>query len=148
MKVVLRRDIEGFGRRGDIVSVADGYARNFLIPGGHGIPATQGIEAQATAMRRARDLREASDRQAAEAKAKVLAGATLQISARASASGKLFGSVGAVEVAEAAHAQKGVEVDRHEVELPEPLKATGTFEVPVHFHKDVATSVMVEIVAS
>lgn len=148
MKMVLRRDVEGVGRRGDMVSVADGYARNYLIPGGHGIPATEGIEAQATAMRRARDLREASDRQAAEAKARVLAGATLRVVARASASGKLFGSVGPAEVAEAAREQKGVEVDRHEVELHEPLKTTGTFEVPVHFHKDVATAVMVEIVQS
>lgn len=147
MKVVLRQDIDGIGRRGDIVTVADGYARNFLVPGGRGIPATKGIESQAAAMRRSRDLREASDRQAAEAKARVLAGATLQISARASGSGKLFGSVGALEVAEAARVQKGVELGRHEVELPEPLKSTGTFEVPVHFHKDVATSVMVEVVA-
>lgn len=148
MKVVLRQDIEGIGHRGDIVSVADGFARNFLIPGGHGIPATKGIEAQATSMRRARDLREASDRQAAEAKAKVLAGATLQITARASANGKLFGSVGAAEVVAAVRAQKGVEIDRHDIELPEPLKSTGTFEVPVHFFKDVATSLMVEVVAS
>src|SRR5579863_8575999 len=88
MKVLLRQDIDGIGRRGDIVDVADGYARNFLIPGGHGLPASKGIQGQAVSMRRARDLREANDRQAAEAKAKVLAGTTVQILARAGSTGR------------------------------------------------------------
>jgi large subunit ribosomal protein L9 len=148
MKVLLRRDLDGVGRRGDIVEVADGYARNFLIPGGHGMVATAGIEAQAASMRRARDLRDANDRQAAETKAKVLAGATLTVSARAGSTGRLFGSVGPAEVAEAAHAQKGVELDRHAVHLGEPIKAVGTYEVPVRLFRDVETTVTVEVVAS
>ncbi|MDA8309230.1 MAG: 50S ribosomal protein L9 [Actinomycetota bacterium] len=145
-KVLLRRDVEGIGRRGDIVDVSDGYARNFLIPGGLGLAATKGIQAQATSMRRARDLRDASDRQAAEAKARVLAGATLRIAARAGATGRLFGSVGVVEIADAAREQKGVEVDRHAFSLEEPIKATGTYEVPVRLFGDIATAVMVEVV--
>jgi large subunit ribosomal protein L9 len=148
MKVLLRRDVEGLGRRGDIVDVADGYARNFLIPDGVGLRATEGIQAQAASMRRARDLREAHDRQAAEAKAKVLAGASLRISARAGATGRLFGSVGAAEIAEAAREQKGVEVDRHAFSLPEPIKQVGTYEVPVRLFRDVATSVLVEVAAA
>jgi large subunit ribosomal protein L9 len=146
MKVLLRRDVDGIGRRGDIADVSAGYARNFLIPGGLALPATEGIQAQAASMRRARDLREASDRQAAEAKAKVLAGATLRVAARAGATGRLFGSVGVGEIADAAREQKGVEVDRHAFSLEEPIKAIGTYEVPVRLFRDVATVVMVEVV--
>lgn len=148
MKVLLRRDMEGVGRRGDIVEVADGFARNFLIPGGHGMVATDGIASQAASMRRARDLREASDRQAAETRASALAGAVLRVAARAGATGRLFGSVGAAEVAEAARAQKGVEVDRQAVVLAEPIKATGTYEVTVRLFRDVETSLTVEVVPS
>lgn len=148
MKVVLRRDVHGVGRRGDIVEVADGYARNFLLPGGHGMPATKGIESQASAMRKARDLREATDRQAAEAKATALAGATVRVAARAGSTGKLFGSVGAAEIADAVRSQKGVELDRHQVGLAEPIKAVGTFEVPVHLSGEVTTVVTVEVEAT
>jgi large subunit ribosomal protein L9 len=147
MKVVLRQDVDGIGRRGDIVDVADGYARNFLLPGGHGMVATKGVEAQAGAMRKARDLREANDRQAAQAKASTLAGTTVRVTARAGASGRLFGSVGAPEIVDAVRAQKGVELDRTHVRLDEPIKAVGTYEVPVHLGLDVATVVMVEVVA-
>jgi large subunit ribosomal protein L9 len=148
MKVVLRRDVEGIGRRGDIVEVTGGYARNFLFPGGHAIVATAGVEAQAASMRRARDLREARDREAAQAKATVLAGTTLRVSARAGSTGRLFGSVGAAEVAQAAREQKGVQLDRHQVRLADPIKALGTYEVPVHLFGDVATAVMVEVVTA
>lgn len=148
MKVLLRSDVDGIGRRGDIVDVADGYARNFLIPGGFGLTATKGVQAQAESMRRARDLRDANDRQAAETKAKAIAGITLHIAARAGANGRLFGSVGVAEIAEAVRTQKGVEVDRHAFLLDEPVKATGTYEVPVRLFGDIGTAVMVEIVAA
>jgi large subunit ribosomal protein L9 len=148
MKILLRQDVDGVGRRGDIVDVTDGYARNYLIPGGLGLAATKGIQSQATSMRRARDLREANDRQAAEAKAQALAGATLRIAARAGTTGRLFGSVGVAEVAAAAREQKGVDVDRQAFSLDEPIKATGTYEVAVRLFGDVATAVMVEVVAT
>jgi len=148
MKVLLRRDVAGVGRRGDIVDVADGYARNFLIPGGLGLSATKGIQAQAASMRRARDLRDANDREAAEAKAKALAGVTLRVAARAGSTGRLFGSVGVAEVAEAAREQRGVDVDRHAFVLEEPIKAIGTYEVPVRLYGDIGTAVMVEVVAA
>ena len=83
MKVLLRDDVAGVGRRGDIVKVAGGFARNFLLPEGRAIVATEGIEGQAEQMRRGRDLREAQDRSAAEAQASLLAGAVIPISARA-----------------------------------------------------------------
>ena len=146
MKVVLRSDVEGVGRRGDIVDVASGFARNFLLPAGRAIVASEGVEAQAEAMRRARDLREARDRGAAQTQAQVLAGATLRMPARAGATGKLFGSVSAADVADAVQAQKGVHLDRHQVLLDEPIKALGTYEVPVRLYADIGTAVMVEVV--
>jgi large subunit ribosomal protein L9 len=148
MKVLLRDDVDGVGRRGDIVEVADGYARNFLFPSGIGFAATKGVQAQAAAMRRARDLREAKDRQAAVAKAQVLAGATLRVIARAGSTGRLFGSVGVAEIADAVREQKDVVVDPRSFSLDQPIKATGTYEVPVRLFGDIATSVMVEVVAA
>lgn len=148
MKILLRRDTEGVGRRGDIVEVADGFARNHLIPAGQGMVATKGIEAQATAMRRARDLREASDRKAAVSKATVLAGAVLTVAARTGSTGRLFGSVGAAEIVEAVHAQKGVEIDRRTVALDEPIKATGSYDLPVRLFQDIETTITVEVVAA
>ncbi len=146
MRVVLRQDVDGVGRRGDIVDVTGGFARNFLFPAGRAIVATDGVEHQAAAMRRARDQRQARSREAAMAKAQVLAGATLRITARASGKGKLFGSVSAADVADAAREQKGVDLDRHQVALDEPIKLVGTHEVPVHLFEDVGTAVMVEVV--
>lgn len=148
MRVVLRNDVDGVGRRGDIVDVAGGFARNFLFPGDRAIAATEGMEQQAASMRRARDQRNARDRAAAMSQAQVLAGATLHISARAGGKGKLFGSVSASDIAAAAREQKGVELDRHQVALAEPIKTVGTHEVPVHLFEDVGTAVMVVVEAA
>jgi large subunit ribosomal protein L9 len=148
MKVVLRDDVAGVGRRGDIVKVAGGFARNFLLPEGRAIVATDGVEGQAEQMRRRRDLREAQDRSAAEAQAALLAGAVIPISARAAGGGRLFGSIGPADVAEAIQAVKGIEVDRRHVLLPEHIKETGTFEVTVELFGDVATAVTVEVTAA
>ena len=110
MKVLLRDDVAGVGRRGDIVKVAGGFARNFLLPEGRAIVATRrGVEGQAELMRRGRDLREAQDRSAAEAQVGLLAGAVIPIGARAAGGGRLFGSIGPADVVEAIRAAKGVE---------------------------------------
>ena len=146
MRLVLRDDVTGVGHRGDIVDVSGGYARNFLLPSGRAIVATKGIETQAGSMRRARDLRVARDREAAETQARVLAGATLTVSARAGSTGRLFGSVSSADVAEAALQQLGVDLDRQHVVLPEPIKEVGSREVTVELHRDVVTVVTVEVV--
>lgn len=148
MKIVLRSDVGQVGKKGDIVDVADGYARNFLIPKGLAFTATGGIEAQATAMRRGRDLRDASDRAAAETIAKALVPRTVTITARAGAEGKLFGSVTTSEIAEAVAAQTGVEIDRRKLHLDEPIKSLGTHLVPAKLHTDVEFPITIEIVAS
>ncbi len=148
MKVLLRDDVAGVGRRGDIVKVAGGFARNFLLPEGRAIVANDGIEGQAEQMRRGRDLREAHDRSAAEAQATVLAGAVIPISARAASGGRLFGSIGPADVVDAIKSAKGVEVDRRHVVLPDHIKETGTFEVTVELFRDVSTIVTVEVSAA
>jgi large subunit ribosomal protein L9 len=148
MKVVLRRDVAQVGKKGDIVDVADGYARNFLVPKGMAFQATAGVEAQATAMRRGRDVRDASDRSAAEAVAKTLVPRVVTISARAGAEGKLFGSVTTTEIAEAVAAQTGIEIDRRKLHLDEPIRSVGQHLVPAKLHAEVEFPITVEVVAS
>src|SRR3546814_10772333 len=131
MKVVLRSDLAQVGKKGDIVDVADGYARNFLVPKGLAFAASPGVEAQATAMRRGRDLRDANDRAAATEVATTLVPKVITITARAGAEGKLFGSITSADVAEAVAAQTGVELDRRKLHLDEPIKSLGTHLVPV-----------------
>ena len=148
MKIVLRADVDQVGKKGDIVDVADGYARNYLVPRALAFPATPGVEAQATAMRRGRDLRDANDRAAAETVAKTLVPKVVTITARAGAEGKLFGSITTSDVAEAVTAQTGVEIDRRKLHLDEPIKALGTHLVPAKLHADVEFPITVEVVAS
>ena len=147
MQVVLRTDVDGVGKKGDIVAVADGYARNFLVPKGHAMKATPGVHAQAEAMRRSRDVKDARDREGAEAVARRLVPLVIRIPARAGREGRLFGSVTAADVAEAVTAQSGVELDRRRLHIEEPIKALGSHEVPVKLHTDVEFRLNVEVVA-
>ena len=145
MRVVLRTDLDNLGKRGDIREVADGYARNYLLPKGHAIVATKGVEVQAEAMRRARDLRDARDREAAELVARTLVPQVIRIPARAGADGRLFGSVTAADVVDAVSQQAGVELDRRKLRLEAPIKSLGTHEGPVKLHSDVEFRVTVEV---
>lgn len=146
MRLVLRRDIDGLGKRGDIVEVADGYGRNYLVPGRLAFPATPGVTAQAAAMRRVRDLRDARAREAGEQIARRLVPLVIRIPRRAGSSGKLFGSVTASDVADAVREQAGVEVDRRRMQLEEPIRSLGTHEVPVKLHSDVEFRITLEVV--
>ena len=147
MKVVLREDVESLGNKGDLLDVADGYARNFLVPRGLAIVATKGVVAQAAAMRRNREVRDVRDREAARELADRLAAAPVQVKARAGEGGKLFGSVTTADIVAALAALTGVEVDRRKVTLTEPLKALGPAEVPVQLHPEVTVNLVVEVVA-
>ena len=147
MKVLLRSDIAGVGKKGDIVEVAKGFARNYLFPTGSALVATGGVEAQAASMRKARALRDAEDKESAEAVAGVLRAATVTITARAGPEGRLFGSVTVGDVAEAVEAQTGAVVDRRKMQLAEPIKTVGTHVVPVHLHAEVDAEVTIEVLA-
>jgi large subunit ribosomal protein L9 len=148
MRVVLRSDVQGVGKKGDLVDVADGYARNFLVPRGLAMKATKGVEAQAGAMRRSRDVRDAADRSAAEEIAKELVPRVINVSAKAGAEGRLFGSVTATDVVDAVQAQTGVELDRRMLHLDEPIKSLGTHTVQAKLHTDVEFAITVEVAAT
>ncbi|HEY2300932.1 MAG TPA: 50S ribosomal protein L9 [Acidimicrobiales bacterium] len=145
MRIVLRSDMGGLGKRGDILDVSDGYARNFLLPKGHAILASAGVESQANAMRRSRDLRDSRDREAAETVARRLVPQVIHVTARAGSEGKLFGSITSADVVEAVSSQTGVELDRRRLQLDEPIRSLGTHEVPVKLHADVEFRVTVEV---
>jgi len=146
MRLILRDDVDGLGHRGDIVEVADGYGRNYLVPNGLAMRATSGAERQAESMARARAAQDAEERTAAEALAGRLAGTTVVIPAKAGPEGKLFGSVSTVDVVRALEAA-GVEVDKASVELDEPVKEVGDVEVPLRLHAEVSVPVTVQVVA-
>ena len=148
MKVLLRSDISGVGKKGDIVDVAKGFARNFLVPTGSALVATGGVEAQAASMRKSGALRDAQDKESAQAVAGVLGSATVTITARAAAEGRLFGSVTTADIAEAVEAQTGAVLDRRKIRLAEPLKSVGTHVVPIRLHDEVDAELTVEVVAS
>ena len=147
MRIVLREDVDHLGHKGDLLEVADGYARNFLVPRGLAMKATKGVVAQAEAMRRSRTARDARDRTAAEDLATRLGGATIRVGVRAGEGGKLFGLVTSADVADAVRAQTAVDVDRRTIDLAEPIKELGPAEIPVRLHPDVTATVRVEVVA-
>jgi large subunit ribosomal protein L9 len=147
MKVILRSDVSGVGKRGDICDVADGYARNFLVPRGLAMKATPGAATQAASMRRARDVRDAQDRSAAEAIASKLVPTRITVSVRAGTEGRLFGSVTTSDIAEAVAAQAGIEIDRKDLRLDEPIKAIGEYLVPARLHPEVEFPITVDVVA-
>jgi large subunit ribosomal protein L9 len=147
MKVILRADVADVGKKGDLIDVADGFARNYLVPKGLALRATDGNVQQATSMRRARDLRDAKDRGAAEEIARLLVPAIITVKAKAGNEGRLFGSVTTTDVADAVHEQTGIEVDRRKLQLDEPIKSVGTHEIPTKLHPDVEFAITVEVVS-
>jgi large subunit ribosomal protein L9 len=148
VKVVLRSDIPGVGKRGDITDVSDGFARNYLVPQGRAIVASAGIEDQAAAMRRSRDLKDARNREGAEAIARKLVPIVFRIEARSGSEGRLFGSVTASDIVDAVSRQSGVELDRRRLVIDDAIKTLGSHEVGVRLHPDVEFRLTLEVVSS
>ncbi|MCU1463532.1 MAG: rplI [Acidimicrobiales bacterium] len=146
MRIILRADVDNVGKKGDVVEVADGFARNYLVPKGFALKASDGTLQQAQSMRRARDVKDAKDRESAEAVARQLVPAVIRIPAKAGTEGRLFGSVTATEVASAVEAQTGITIDRRRLHMSEPIKTLGSHEVPVKLHADVEFRVTLEVV--
>lgn len=147
MRLILRDDVKGVGNKGDVVEVSNGYGRNFLLPRGLAFVATKGAESQAEAMRKSRDIKDAAARQAAQEVAKGLVSSPVKIEARVGGDGRLFGSITTADIAAAVEAQTGVELDRKQLALDEPIKTLGTHLVPAKLHADVEFPVTVEVVA-
>jgi large subunit ribosomal protein L9 len=148
MRIVLRDDVDNLGKKGDLVDVADGYARNYLVPRGLALKASAGSQKQADAMRRNRDARERRDREGAQALAAQFEGRTISIKARAGGEGRLFGSVTSADIADAVLKQTGAELDRRKLDLDEPLKELGGADVSVRLHPDVVATIHVEVEAA
>jgi large subunit ribosomal protein L9 len=145
VKVILRADIADVGKKGDVLDVSDGYARNYLVPRGLALKATAGAVQQASSMRRSRDVRDARDRGAAEEIARLLVPAVITIGARAGGEGKLFGSITSADIVDAVGSQTGIELDRRKLLLDEPIKTLGTHQVPVKLHADVQFPITLEV---
>jgi large subunit ribosomal protein L9 len=146
MKVILRSDLAELGKRGDIVEVADGHARNFLLPKGLAFKASEGAVAQAAKMRSSRDLRDANARDAARSIASALVPQIITVQAKAGPEGRLFGSVTSADVAEAVKAQTGIELDRHDITV-EPIKTLGEHSVTASLHSEVSFPIRLSVEA-
>lgn len=145
MKIILRADLAGLGKRGDICDVADGYARNYLLPKSLALVATDGAVSQAKAMRRARDLKDAADKASAQTIASALVSKTIELKSKAGSEGRLFGSVTTAEIAAAVLEQTGAALDKRQIHLNEPIKRIGIHSVSVRLHSDVVFPISVEV---
>jgi large subunit ribosomal protein L9 len=147
MKVLLRSDIKGIGRRGDIVNVSSGHARNFLLPNDLAIVANAGTIAQAEVMRKSREQQIAADRESARLVAASLSTTVIKIAAKAGNEGRLFGSINAAEIAKAVFDQTGVTIDRKNIQVESPLRQLGEHSVSAEIFSDVVATLKLEIVA-
>ncbi len=145
MEIILREHVEHLGSRGDIVSVADGYARNYLLPRKLALPATDGNKKRVERERKLLEAHEADERHAAEAVAARLAGVEVVVGRRVGEGDTLYGSVTAADIA-ARLAELEVEVDRRKIQLAEALKAIGEYSVPIKLHRDVTGHIAVKVV--
>lgn len=146
MKIILANDVDKLGNKGDVVTVADGYARNYLVPQGLAMIASKGALKQAETMRRAREERERKQREEAASRVSVLASSPVYISARAGEAGRLFGSVTRSDVARGISDQLETAVVTADVLLEEPIRSIGTFQVEVKLHPEVSALVSVEVI--
>ena len=146
MKVILTNDVEGLGHKGDVVDVADGYARNYLVPRSLAVKATRGAMKQAEGLQRARE--EAVRKAVAEAETIIgpLAGQRVVVAARSADEGKLFGSIGIKDIAEAIEKFTGIGVDADFIKLAAPIKEIGLHEITVRPHPDVETTLTLDVI--
>jgi large subunit ribosomal protein L9 len=145
MKLILTREVSGLGLAGDIVEVADGYGRNYLVPRGAAILWTKGAEKQIAQIKRARDAREVRDLSHARELKNDLERLSVRLAARAGKDGRLFGSVTAGDIAGAVREAGGPLLDRKRIQLPGAIKTAGTHTVSVELHPDVTANVAVTV---
>src|SRR5580765_7635206 len=146
MEVILREHVDNVGRRGEVVKVADGYARNYLLPRKLALLATDGNKKQIERERAKFDALEAEEQKVAEAVAGRLTGVEIEIARKVGETEALYGSVTSADIAEAL-AAKGFDLDRRKLQLAEPIKKLGEYDIPVKLHRDVITHVKVRVVA-
>ncbi|MBO1751149.1 50S ribosomal protein L9 [Actinotalea sp. BY-33] len=145
-KLILTHEVTGLGAPGDVVEVKDGYARNFLLPRNLATPWSKGAEKQIAGIRKARKAREIATLDEARAVRDSLQAKPVTVTVRAGASGRLFGAVTTTDIAEAVTAQGGPSIDKRKVEIGQPIKALGEFQVQVRLHEDVSAQIDVRVV--
>lgn len=145
MEVILREHIDNLGRRGDVVKVAEGYARNYLLPRKLALPVNEGSRRQIEREREIAEVREAAEKSQAEALAARLAQVDIEIPRRVGENETLYGSVTSADIANALHA-KGFEIEKRRIQLHDPIKALGESLVPVKIHREVTAQVKVKVV--
>jgi large subunit ribosomal protein L9 len=148
MKIILMSDVKSLGTTGTVVEVADGYARNFLLPRGLAAEASKGSLALLEQQRKAKARRDAEAVANAEALGKQLEGMQLTVPAKAGGNGKLFGAVTNANVSEAIHATLGIEIDRHKIEVPDNIKSLGTYPIEIRLGKNIVAKSTVKVVAA
>ncbi len=145
MQIVLLKDIKRLGKAGEVRNVADGYARNYLIPRGLARPATTGAVREAQELAAARAKVAAREQAQAQSQAEELSGVALTFKARAGETGRLYGSITTADIAEGLEKQTGKAIDRRKVALEEPIRELGTFQVPIRFAPDVTATIQVTV---
>jgi len=146
MKLILTSDVDALGHRGDVVDVSKGYARNYLLPRNLAIEANEGALGQAERIRDARIEAETRAREEAENIATQLVGSRVVIAARAGDEGQLYGSVGLTDVVEGIKRFTGVELDRDQVELPQPVKSIGLHEIQIKLHPEIEFPLTLDVI--
>ena len=144
MKVILVKDVEGYGFFGDIIEVKRGFANNYLIPRGLALPATEGNVRHVQEILRPRRRKLAREKKKAQDLAKKLEGLVLEIKKPAGEKGKLFGSVTSTDVVEALK-EKGIEIDRKNVVFPHPIKEIGVFPITIRLHREVSVEIKIDV---
>jgi large subunit ribosomal protein L9 len=147
MKLILTQEVGGLGAPGDVVDVAAGYGRNYLLPRGFAMPWTRGAEKQIDLIQRARQAREIRTLEDAQAVAGRLERLTVRLNRRAGSNGRLFGSVGPSDIAEAVRDAGGPDLDRRKIVVPDPIKTAGSHRVQVRLHPEVSAPVTIEVTA-
>ncbi|MEE9582195.1 MAG: 50S ribosomal protein L9 [Acidimicrobiia bacterium] len=146
MKVILIDTVDGLGLKGDVVDVADGYARNYLVPKSKAIKATRGALKEAETLRRSREESERVEKAAASQIAEALADSRVVVAARSAEEGKLFGSIGARNVAEAIAQYTGVQVEPQIIMLTGPIKEIGLHEITLKPHPEVEFQLTLDVI--
>lgn len=147
MKVILRTDVDDVGRRGDLVEVSDGHARNYLIPKGLAMRATNAAAHQAEQMRKAAEARDTKAVEAAQELATTIVPRTIEITAKGHDGGQLFGAVSEGDIVAAVAAQTDIELDRKAITIDEPIKSAGTHYVMAKVHQEVQFPITLEVIA-
>jgi large subunit ribosomal protein L9 len=147
MKLILTQEVNGLGSPGDVVDVAPGYGRNYLIPRGFAMQWTRGAQKQVESIKRARQVREIRSLEDAQVFASQLERLNVRLRRRAGSNGRLFGSVGPADIASAVREAGGPEIDRRKILVQDPIKTAGTHRVQVRLHPEVSASINLEVVA-